>query len=160
MPEETPRAHWDEKPEGLPWQVVYASFIGVLICVLGFYLGLSVMGAAEGTPGRSAGLAIIVASAALAACFAAMLTGASWALSVARVATMAEMAAMLARLAWEMVEASRAPEWQLPNARLWSLTVDALFQPRALMLLAGLAACAFLLCLLLGPVVRRFFGRK
>ncbi len=159
MPDEIPRAHWDEKPEGLPWQVIYAAFLGVLICSIGFYLGLSVMDAAEGPAGRASGLAAIVAAVALAACFAAMLTGASWALSVTRVATMLEMAAMLARLAWEAVLASRAPEWQLPGASKLSLAIDALFQPRALMLLAGLAACTFLLCLLLGPTVRRFFGR-
>ena len=165
MSEEPPRQEVPEAPEGpvpsstegLPWQVVYSAFLGVLLCALGFYGGLYLWGLDGGS--AALGVGLIVASVGLAACFVALLTGASWALSVCRITTMAAMAIMLANLAWRLVEVPSRPEWRLPGARALSLFVDALFEPHALMLLAGLAACACLLCLLLGPTVRRFCGR-
>ena len=163
MSEEMPRPEIHEAPEGpaassdegLPWQVVYSAFIGVLLSSLGFYGGLYLARAENAVPG----VALIVASVGLAGCFVALLTGARWALSITRIATMSAMAVMLANLAWLLVEDTRRPEWNLPGARAWALLTDALFQPLALMLLAGLAACTFLLCLLLGPTLRRFCAR-
>ena len=158
MPDETPRAHWDEKPAGLPWQVIYAAFTGVLLAALLFYGGLIVWGRG-GAQSAGAGIAIVVASAALGACFVALITGASWALTATRISTMAAAAAMLARVAFQLYAAAQSREWTLPGARRMALLADAAFQPDALMPLVGLAACAFLLCLLLGPTVRRFCGR-
>ena len=142
--------------EGLPWQVIYSAFIGVLLSTVGFYGGLYLARAEN----ASLGAALIIASVALAACFVALLAGARWALSVTRIVTMSAIAVMLANLAWLLYEDTLRPEWRLPGARAWGFLVDALFQPLPLMLLAGLAACAFLLCLLLGPTLRRFVARS
>ncbi len=160
MSDDQPSGELHELPEGLPWQVIYAAFLGILVCVVGFYIGARVLHGAEDAGALALGVAVLVVSMAIGGCFATLLAGASWALSVTRVATIAMIALMLGAVACLIAAAAASPKENLPGTRWWRLALDTLYQPVSLMLLAGVGVCAFLLCLLLGPTVRRFFGRS
>ena len=155
MPDDTPLPHWAEKPDGLPWQVVYSAFLGVLLAMIGVYAGFYLVKRA-GDYAAAAGIGLIALSAGMGVSFVALLAGARWALSVCRITTMASIAIALACIGNACLYAPAPPKFGVPGTRRW---LDMLFEPGVLIPLAGLAACAFLLCLLLGPTVRKHFAR-
>ena len=145
--------------EGVPWQIIYTSFLGVTLCAFGIYAGMYLL---HGTPGWKEivlGVAVLVISLGVAASFVALLTGAGWALIVCRTFVILAVLALAVEVVYAVVRVVRSPEWQAPEAKLWRLVLDVTLEPTVLTPLVGVLVTAGMLWFLFGRPAKRFFSR-
>jgi len=145
--------------QGLPWQIIYASFLGQTLCAFAVFGAFWLLGAKFGWMGLAGGLVALLVALALGVAFVALLTGARWALSVTRVFALASALVFLAFLARAFLLAGHALQWKLLDSRTWWLLSDMFFDPATVLTLAGAAVSVVMSFFLFGAVARRFFGR-
>jgi hypothetical protein len=145
--------------QGIPWQIIYASFLGETLCAFSLYGAFWLLGAKLGWMGLVGGLAALLVAVALGVAFAALLTGARWAVSVARVFALASALVFLVLLARAFLLAGHSLAWKFLDTRTWWLLSDMLFDPPTVLTLGGGFVTAAMTCFLFGDTSRRFFGR-
>jgi len=159
MPGNLPRDSKYDAGEGVPWQIIYAAFLGIMLCCFAFYGGLALVNGGLGRGAVAAGTATIFVSLALATCHGALLTGVWWSIVVCRISMPLFAAASLAALVWGVIDAAGDISWYFSLAALWDDLVTLVFSPQVLLPLAAVAACGAMTWFLFGRVSKRFFDR-
>jgi hypothetical protein len=144
---------------GIPWQIIYAAFLGETLCGFGIYGGLYLLGAKFGWMGRAGGVLTLVVAIALGVAFAALMTGAVWAQVTCRTFAIVSAAAFLAVLARAFFAAGHSLGWKFLDSRTWWLMSDMLFDPTVLLALGGVGVSLAMIWFLSGHISRRFFSR-
>ena len=144
--------------EGLPWQIIYASFLGVTLCSSGVYGGFYLASGRYGTPGVAAGTGAILVALAIAAAFVALMMGLRWAFLVCRIVVPLFGVAFLSLLVWGLVGTVRSIDWSLSGTSFWRGALDVASDVRVCVPLCGAVLCGAVLLLLFGRAARRFFA--
>jgi len=145
--------------EGLPWQVIYAAFLGVGVCAMGILGAAYLLHSASGWLDVALGVAALAGVLGLGTAFVALLAGASWALMTCRVFLSAASVLAVAGLAWGSVAAARTTDWHVPTRDLWRSALEMLFQPWFLVPAVAVGFSAVMLWFLFGRASKRFFSR-
>ena len=159
MPGDLSRETTGDATEGLPWQIIYAAFLGVGVCAMGILGAAYLLHSASGRWGVAVGVAALVAALGVGTAFVALLAGASWALMTCRAFMSAASVLAAAGLVWGTIAAARATDWNVPPMDLWRSALEMLFQPRFLVPTAAAGLCAVMLWFLFGRTSKRFFSR-
>jgi hypothetical protein len=134
MSSDLPRETKGDAPQGIPWQIIYASFLGETLCGFAIYGGIYLVGAKLGWMARTGGVLGLVAAAGLGVAFAALMTGAVWALVICRTVSVLSAGTFLAILAKAFLAAGYSLGWKFLDSRTWWLMSDMLFDPKVLLL--------------------------
>ena len=145
--------------EGLPWQIIYAAFLGVGVCAMGILGAAYLLHTASGRWGVAVGVAALAAVLGLGTAFVALLAGASWALMTCRVFMSGAGVLAAAGLVWGTVASARDTDWHVPLRDLWRSALEMVFQPRFLVPAAAVAFSVVMLWFLFGRASKRFFSR-
>jgi len=152
----------DLKPnvhEGVPWQIIYASFLGVTLCAFGIYGGMALLNADLGWAGALGGVTGIIVAIGVATAYVALMTAVSWSIIVCRITMPLFAAGALAAFVWAVVHVVRSVSWRLSAASIVRQLIDVAFSPHFLVPLAALGICAAMVYFLFGDASRRFFDR-
>jgi hypothetical protein len=148
-----------DSSEGVPWQVIYAAFLGVTLCSFALYLGMYLANGQFSAAVTAAGVAVIVLSAALALCYAALLPGLWWAIIVCRISMPLFAAAALIAFVWGVIDAVGAITWRLSFGAVWDELIALAFIPNVILPLAATLLSTGMIWLLFCRVTRGYFGR-
>jgi hypothetical protein len=149
-----------ETTEGVPWQIIYASFLGVMLSACGIYGGMYLIRGRTGWVSLSGGVLTLAVSAAVGAAFVMLIAGFRPALAVCRVFVLLCVAGAVTALGWTVRMARQTASADLPGATAWRLTLEVLLAPGVLASLTGLGLCVVMLWFLFGRTGTRFFSAR
>jgi hypothetical protein len=135
--------------------VVYAAFLGVMLCAAAFLTGLVVLKRWAGAAGVLGGIAAIVLSTALGVAFAALLMRVRWAVSVCRATAPPMLGVAAICLIWGVLVAVRSVT---PDAGTWEQALDVLTNERLLAAMLGTAVAVLTVAFLFGSTAKRYFA--
>jgi len=160
MPSDLPsRDSRADAGEGVPWQIIYAAFLGVMFCSFGIYGGMYLANADLGPGGTAGGAGVILVSLALATCYGALMTGVWWSIVVCRISMPLFAAASLVACVWGLIDALAGVTWYLSVSSIWRELVTLAFSPQVTLPLAAAGVSGTMTWFLFGRVSKRFFDR-
>ncbi len=149
----------ESRIDNLPGQIIYAAFMGIMLCLFGGYGSVSLVTGGSSPGWVTLGVVALVVCIGMAVAYAALLVRAVWAARISRMFTIVLLFGLAAALIIGLVNVISAEETSLLDDTLIDRMLNVLLSTPVLLPLIGILIAGAILRLLMGKTSLRFFGQ-